>query len=276
MTSSLLSKKHILSQWNDISTHEAFFEDFVHSYLQKTAEPMLLLKQEHTRMVLEQAKIIIESEKISGEEGRAALLSALYHDIGRFPQFFRWKTFSDAYSTNHGTLGIRTLKKEKCLENEPLSVQKKVLTAVGLHNRYLLPPHLPSPILTITHVVRDADKIDIMRIMAKHMNEPIPNGDVVLHVLNDPQQWSPSLVTTILSGKVPNYKDLRFVNDFRMLLGSWIHDLHFPTAKTQLVASGYVEHILSGLPQVEELQPIREYFTCSLAAIQRTAVKKMS
>lgn len=276
MTTSILTKSYGSSQWNDISTHEAFFENFVASYLQKTAEPMLLLKQEHTRMVLEQAKIIIEAEKISDEEGRGALLAALYHDIGRFPQFLRWKTFSDAHSTNHGTLGVRTLKKEKFLENEPLGLQKKVLTAVGLHNRYILPPHLSPALLTITNVVRDADKIDIMRIMAKHMSEPVPSGDVVLHVINNPNQWSPSLVETILSGKVPNYTDLHFVNDFRMLLGSWIHDLHFATARAQIVASGYVEQVLSGLPQVEALQPIREYFTCSLAAIRRTTTKKTS
>ena len=88
-----------------------------------------------------------------------------------------------------------------------------MLTAIALHNRYALPA-LPEPYLTITHAVRDADKLDIMRIMAQHLSRPIPTRDVVLRVQDAPKLWSQSIVDTVLSGGIPSYHDLRYVNDF--------------------------------------------------------------
>ena len=111
------------------------------------------------------------------------------------------------------------MKKEHFLTGEPPNIHKWVLTAIALHNRYALPA-LPEPYLTITHAVRDADKLDIMRIMAQHLSRPIPTRDVVLRVQDAPKLWSQSIVDTVLSGGIPSYHDLRYVNDFRILLGS--------------------------------------------------------
>ena len=136
-------------------------------YLREHPGDMLRLKREHTYKVLAHARAIVAQEGLASQEGRAALLAALYHDTGRFPQYVRWRTFSDAESENHGYLGVHVVKKEHFLTGEPQNIHKWVLTAIALHNRYALPA-LPEPYLTITHAVRDADKLDIMRIMAQH------------------------------------------------------------------------------------------------------------
>lgn len=253
--------------WDDIRSHEAFFETFASMYLREHPGDMLRLKREHTYKVLAHARAIAAQEGLEGQEGRAALLAALYHDTGRFPQYVRWRTFSDAESENHGYLGVHVVKKEQFLASEPEHIRKWVLTAIALHNRYVLPA-LPEPYLTITHVVRDADKLDIMRIMAQHLSRPIPTRDVVLRVQDAPQLWSQSIVDTVLSGGVPSYGDLRYINDFRILLGSWIHDLHFVSSKKTCVSSGFLQEVLQGLPDAPELKSVTAYLLNQFSAVR--------
>ena len=246
------------SVWDDIACHEARFEAFASRYLHEHPGAMLELKREHTYNVLELARTITAQEQLGPEEGRAALLAALYHDTGRFPQYVRWRTFSDAQSENHGYLGVRVVRQEKFLALEPERIRKGVLIAIALHNRYRLPA-LPEPYDLITHVVRDADKLDIMRIMAQHLAKPIPTRDVVLHVKDDPLAWSAAIADKVLRGEVPSYTELRYINDFRILLGSWIHDLHFPSARSACARSGHIEAVLEGLPPAPELASVKKY-----------------
>ena len=248
----------------DISRHEAAFEAFAGRYLREHPEAMLCLKREHTHNVLQHARTLVAEAPLSSEERRAALLAALYHDTGRFPQYVKWRTFSDAHSENHGLLGVRTVRQEGFLADEPAYLQKWVLTAIALHNRYSVPA-LSEPYASITHVVRDADKLDIMRIMAQHLSKPVPTEDVVLHVQDEPEAWSPEIAETVLAGKTPGYTEIRYVNDFRMLLGAWIHDLHFAASRRICAHAGFIQVILEGLPRVAELDAVRAYILGELA-----------
>lgn len=244
----------------DIATHEQRFDRFAEGYLNGPHSSLLDLKYRHSRQVLAHARAIVGNGHLEGKRGRAALLAALYHDVGRFPQVVRWHTFSDAVSENHGALGVRVLSREQLLADEPAAVRRMVLAAVGLHNRYALPQGLPEPFRTVTYVVRDADKLDIMRIMAEHINAVTPDDEVVLRVRHEPDKWSPCIARMVLEGRVPGYADLVYVNDFRMLLGTWLEDLHFPYARARMAASGYVEAVLAGLPDVPGLRAVRSHF----------------
>ncbi len=250
-------------EWADIAGHEAAFEAFAGSYLREHPEGMLHLKREHTYKVLEHARAIVGETDLNPEEKRAALLAALYHDTGRFPQYVKWRTFSDAQSVNHGYLGVRTVRQEGFLREEPDAVRKLVLAAIALHNRYRLPV-LPETCLAVTNIVRDADKLDIMRIMAQHLSRPIPTEDVVLHVLDKPEGYSPALARKVLSGQVPSYTELHYVNDFRMLLGAWIHDFHFSLSRKRCAESGFIQVILKGLPHAPDTDAVRNYLLIEL------------
>ena len=230
---------------------------------------MLALKVEHTQRVLERARRILEKEAAPGMDQRlirAALLAALYHDVGRFPQFERWHTFSDAVSVNHGQLGCALLKRRAFLEGEEPFVQRLVRVAVCLHNRHHLPPHLEGNERFVTDVVRDADKLDIFRIMAEHLNGAQKKEDVVLRVRDEPEKWSGDIAAQVVAGQVPSYSSLRYVNDFRLLLVSWLHDLSFACSKKLLVESGYLDQVLAGLPQQDtRLAPVLEILRRQIA-----------
>lgn len=255
----------------DITPHKERFSRFTDLYLAKGHCPPLEIKKEHTAQVTElAARIATARNGFSPICGRAALLAALYHDIGRFPQFERWKTFSDAHSANHGFLGVQVLEREGFLDDEPDVVRRLVLDAVGLHNAYRLPAALDSETALVTHAVRDADKIDIFRVLAKHFDAPIPSDEVILHVRNEPQRWSEHVAAVVLAGKVPSYAELVYVNDFRILLVSWLRDLHFTDSRSILAHSGHVEVVLDGLPKDPKLAPVLACLQNMLKAAKET------
>lgn len=256
----------------DITTHERWFGAFTAPYLEEGPEHVgpVRLKIEHTHHVLSNARSIVDSEDFSPLVQRAALLAALYHDTGRFPQYRRWRTFSDPRSVNHALLGGRTLREAGALDDEPVEVRRLVLGAVVMHNRFRVPSGIPDDARTVTDVVRDADKLDIFRVMAPHL-APGAERDkvVVLHVEDAPGKWSPVIVADVLAGRVASYADLRYVNDFRLLLGTWVRDLRFPASRRMLAASGLVENILSALPDSDDMARARARILSDLADAAR-------
>lgn len=59
------------------------------------------------------------------------------------------------------------------------------------------------------------------------------------------------------AGQVAAYADLRSVNDFRVLLGTWFFDMHFEASRRQFVENGHARRLLDGLPQNATYGPVR-------------------
>lgn len=207
------------------------------------------LKIRHTRHVLENAVHIVAAENPPAALARATLLAALYHDVARFEQYLRFRSFKDAQTVNHGLLGIKIAKKEKMLAGEDRKVAGIALAAIGLHNRYALPKNLPEEISFAANVVRDSDKLDILRVMDEHLSAPGPyNPTVVLSLPDDPDLHSKETIAATLAGRVASYSDLKSVNDFRLLLGSWLYEMHFPASRRRFVCDGHARNLLLALP----------------------------
>ena len=62
----------------------------------------------------------------------------------------------------------------------------------------------------------------------------------------------------MLAGRIARYSDLRYVNDFRLLLGTWMQELRFAATKRALAESGLMDTVISQLPKAEELRPAVE------------------
>lgn len=205
------------------------------------------LKLAHTRQVVDNARSICTSESMSDRETHACLLAALYHDVGRFLQYRIWKTFKDSQSQNHGLISAAILETCHVLQNEP-DVASEVLDAVRWHNA----PHLPKDMQdnVAAKVVRDADKIDILRVIDSHLSGPGPyEPTVILSLPDDPRLFSQRVIDCALNQSTASYGDLLSVNDFRLLLGSWVFALNYPSSRRMLASQGHVERLLAPLPQ---------------------------
>ena len=246
----------------DISLHLAWFTSYAaakRALEQGDASPMDL-KLRHSLEVLENARHTVEGEGFDPQTARACLLAALYHDVARFEQYLRYHTFRDRESCNHGQMGVRILKAERRLVGETPQMRKLVMAAVGMHNRFALPNGTPEDIALVTNVVRDADKLDILRVMDEHLSGPAPyNPTVVLQQPDDPTIASEAILKAVRENRVAAYADLRCVNDFRLLLGTWFFDLHFASSRRKFLEDEHAQNLLRGMPDTVPQAEARDY-----------------
>lgn len=157
-----------------IKAKEAF-EEYVSYYNSK--EEKVRLKIEHTFRVSELCERIALSQNLSPEDVDLAWLIGLLHDIGRFEQLRNFGTFSDADSIDHAGYGAdilfqRGLIREYVGEREEDAL---IETAVRFHSAYRIPDNLDERKVLFCNIIRDADKIDIIKVNVEFPLEEIYN-----------------------------------------------------------------------------------------------------
>ena len=133
---------------------------------------MITHKVTHTLRVAKNCRQIAESLHLDGEAVGFAWLLGLLHDIGRFEQVRRYGTFIDAVSLDHAEFGADLLFKEELIRKFPAETlteeQLSILeTAIRLHNKLALPEELNERTLLFCNIIRDADKVDIFRVICE-------------------------------------------------------------------------------------------------------------
>ncbi len=242
------------------------FSSYVDGYL--LGDPLdverLTLKRDHSLRVLDESRMITRDSGIAGEMAETIHVAALLHDVGRFPQYAAYRTFRDAVSVNHGRLGVMVLRREGMLSHLPRRTRALILGAIVMHNRLALPRAVASarpddPLSLAARVVRDADKLDILRVMVEHLDQNGGFDTVVTMDLPDrPGDFSPRLVESIMRGQVGFYRDMRCINDLRLLLISWVHDFNFPVSVRAVFRRDHLARLFAGLPPAKEIASARE------------------
>ena len=256
---------------HDIATHKERFTAYYCTFADRFAPggehaEHLHLKWEHSLRVTDNAEAILAApdlpENFTPELVRAAQLAALYHDVARFEQYVAYYTFRDAESANHGAWGSKLLKREAFLSGESPRTASLVRAGAAMHNRFAIPAGVPQDYRLVTQVVRDADKIDILRVISEYVRPGGKRSQVVTWKLVDvPEAWTPSLFDAVLEGRLGISKDMRYLNDFRLLLCSWVYDLNFLASRALVRKQGHMEQILAGLPQGAAMDKVRDKVT---------------
>ncbi|CAM2058928.1 hypothetical protein DSUL_20402 [Desulfovibrionales bacterium] len=212
------------------------------------------LKREHSLQVLDNANAITATLDLSLETAQLAQIAALVHDAGRFPQYQCYKTFCDKNSKNHAQLGIQALRTAGFLDKLPAPERKLVLAAVILHNRNELPKKISPKLACISKVVRDADKLDIMRIMLAHFQRKTEaHPTVTLHMSDEPTAYTSTIYATILAGRMGDYNAMRYINDFILLVCGWSQHLAFAVSRRLVQERGLLDSLLICLPELPEM-----------------------
>lgn len=126
-------------------------------------------KEKHSLRVVERSTMIANYLKLNEEDRLLAELIGLLHDIGRFEQVRRFNTFSDVKSgVNHGELGAEILFKDGLIRKfvEEEKYDEIIRRAIINHNKTYIDTDLSERELLFTKIIRDADKADIMYIIA--------------------------------------------------------------------------------------------------------------
>lgn len=237
---------------------EQWFERFVLPYCDTDPEGMenIRLKIEHTRRVCTAMGQLAEGERLSVNDSLIAAATALLHDVGRFPQYRRWRTFRDRDSDNHARLAIDVIRREGLLRGLPAEEQLLIEEAVRFHNVLAPPRKVKSPTRLFINLIRDADKLDIWRVFAEILTLPPAErpSAATLGFPDIPDAVSPDCIAALADGRIIRLETVRSVNDFKLLQISWIYDLGFATSRRLLAERGYIELLAATLPENRELQ----------------------
>ncbi len=144
------------------------FRSYVSAY--DASNPRIALKVEHTLHVTELCERIASELGLARNDVELAWLLGLLHDIGRFEQVRRFDTFADARSVSHAALGAEVLFERDATGSQLIRSfceegdDELIRTAVATHSSYRLPEGLDRRTRSLCEILRDADKIDILRV----------------------------------------------------------------------------------------------------------------
>lgn len=252
-------KKWFLGYVDRFSSPEAFIQENIK------------LKIEHTARVCENILLLAKAEKV-GEEGcRLAEAIALFHDLGRFEQFKKYRTFKDSESEDHALLGERILKKSGVLSSLPLREKVLILKAVEYHNLIEISECAENSgeLLFYSKLIRDADKLDILKLVSEDYEKEEEFRNPVLEFnVPDTPRCSENVIADFLNNSIVKFTDVRNRNDTKLFRLSWIFDINFPVTLALLKEYGYLETILSSMPENEEVQIIRRHLENCLSAVE--------
>lgn len=212
-----------------------------------TLHPLLEIKRVHSMKVRDNCALIADGLGWTDSLRDLALTAAVLHDAGRFLQFADYGTFFDGASVDHGELGCRVLEEAfpwERLEGE--GVKAAVLEAVRLHNKKILPADVPPDLLPLAEIVRDSDKIDVFRLVRRHVEENRVND--LLPGLNAGGGYSGELVHELEEEGQGSYRNVRSLADFLLVQLSWAFDLNFAPSFRILSRDGTFSWIAGRLP----------------------------
>ena len=141
------------------------YDAYVDTFREANGElpPMMRLKRIHTAHVVENARLIATGEGFDAETARVCDAAALLHDTGRYEQLKRYNTFRDSDSIDHAVFSHDIVKENGWLDGDPQ--REAILTAVLFHNLRDVPDGLDPLTEVAVYTVRDADKLDIFRVV---------------------------------------------------------------------------------------------------------------
>lgn len=244
----------------DLEFHKDTLTRFAQEHLtgDSAKDNFIKLKLAHSLHVFKNGQRIAEGEKFPPHTSWICHIASLYHDIGRFPQFARYGTFNDRESINHGRLGVLTLRDTSIPGNISEPDMRLIRLAIGQHNLKSIRPNVPEPYATPIKTVRDADKIDIFRVMIDHFSGDNPDP-VVTHGFEDiPDKYTPEIYQSVMLGQVGDYANIRYANDFKLLLIGWLEDLNYKTSLDIIVQRGDVDKLFSFLPKDECIEVLKQ------------------
>jgi putative nucleotidyltransferase with HDIG domain len=232
----------------DRARARAAFGAYVAPY--DAANPRIALKVDHTLRVADLCDRVAASLGLAGFDRDLAWLCGLLHDIGRFEQVRRWDTFSDARSCSHAALGIEVLFDEGRLADfADLSDADRALvrTAVAEHSAFRLPEGLDARTRRYCDLVRDADKVDILKAAC---TEPV---EAIFGVGRDEllaSPLSPAVEEAFYAHRTVRREERRFPADYALGFSCFVYELVYPESLAAAREQGHVFELL-GLPFTE-------------------------
>ncbi|HBA86182.1 MAG TPA: hypothetical protein DCZ95_19035 [Verrucomicrobia bacterium] len=215
------------------------------------------LKLNHSLRVVQDMERIAAALGWPAEEIRTAKALGLLHDVARFSQYAEFGTFHDPRSVNHGERGWQICVDMKLLSDCSPEDRQRILDGVRYHNRRTIPPETSAEALRFVKLIRDADKLDIFRIVdtAIEKNQFLDNPEILLHVEIDGPP-TPALLDELEQTRSASYKYLKTLADFLLVQLYWVYDMNYAPTIRCFSERRTLDRIAGRLPDTDRIRRI--------------------
>ncbi len=246
----------------DLDNLKNRFSEYVRSFYSSDPgeQANISLKEEHTFLVCKTIRLLAERLSLSPDKVLLAETIGLFHDIGRFPQYARYKTFRDSISVNHGKLGAQILTDKGLLSGFGQEESRTIINAVKFHNAFIAPRMDNAEDSFFLRLVRDADKLDIWRVFLDFFRSAGSEKASEAGLgLPDTPGYSKEVLLLIHENKTVSHALLKNLNDLKLLQLSWVFDLNFQPSFELLKENRYLEKLAALLPQTNEIRRVSDH-----------------
>ena len=195
------------------------------------------LKEVHTGLVTSIAVELAKHLGLAAHDVQLAEIMGLFHDVGRFRQFTIYRTFNDAVSEDHAALGLKTLDELPFFSRLAPADEALVRFAIWNHNKKVIAPTGDARELFFARLLRDADKLDIFRVLRPFLAPPDGSG------------VSPDFLEKFIAGEQVDYTQIRTMDDRKLVRLMWVYDVNFSWTLRRIRERGYIEDIIAHLPE---------------------------
>lgn len=208
--------------------------------------PMLAMKYKHSYRVADISVGIADA--LGWDESgdtETAYAIGLFHDAGRFPQYRDYETFNDAESFDHGDESAKITEAEFRDSGITDKELKLITVAVKHHNKKELTDNLSIVQYRWGAMIRDADKIDIFRMVQNKIESGQVKEMLPRHSLED--GLSPALVEEVRKKGNGSFANASSLADFRLIQLTWGCDLNYAPSFKLLESEGIFRKIADDL-----------------------------
>ena len=207
----------------------------------KNVQDAILMKEEHTAKVREISRELALHLGLSERDVVMAELIGLLHDVGRFRQYQQYHTFVDYLSEDHAALGIKVISEQPFLEKLRPEDRYLIFYAIQYHNKKTIAFSPDKRVLLFAKIIRDADKLDIYRVLEPFLTPPDGSG------------VSPLFQQHFVDAKQADYFSVKTNEDKKIVRLMWAYDINFSWTLQKIVEHGYYDKIYKNLPHTLEI-----------------------
>jgi hypothetical protein len=236
-----------------------WFEHYTHSFQDNDPEIQhnLHIKILHTERVCKEILYLGKELNLSTTALHIAELIALLHDVGRFDQYSRYKTFKDSKSQDHALLGLNVVKKHHLLDDIDPDLRDIIIKAITYHNQIAIPVTEKDPHLFFEKLIRDADKLDIWKVVLDYYYRKGPDKNNAIELgFPDTPGISDLVMDALMHQRIVHIDHIQNLNDFKLLQMAWVYDINFDTTKRLIQERAYLKKLRSVLPVSDDIDTV--------------------
>lgn len=232
------------------------FDKYINSFtgLSEDQQKNFAIKRDHSYRVADLTYSLAEKLNLADEEKYLAFYIGLFHDIGRFNQLIEYNTFNDAKSVDHAEYSINVLKEGEFLEGLSEEQVYIVLLAIENHNKRDLPKGLSEDELLYAKLIRDADKLDIFKVITDYYsNQRATPNHTLTWELPKGNSVSTAVSKEILNGLLVSRDKVANELDIKVMQLSWVYDINFKPSFEIVMAKRFLEKIYNSMPKNDKV-----------------------